>query len=81
MHGDIARTNELIESIGLDPNRFVSEAKGFINKKAIVCRVCPECMNGLVYKRGLSEKHIVIMICPNCGKEFEYFGCDDEYAK
>ena len=75
--GQIDKVNELIESVALDPERFVIEGKEWINKKAIYLRMCPDCLTTLKFVGKLSVEHIVTMVCPECGRELNYFGYGD----
>ena len=76
LHGNTQKMDELIESIGLDPERFVIEGKEFICQKIIMERICPKCKVGLI-GNGLSVEHVITMICPVCGEVFNYFGYGD----
>lgn len=73
LRGDICRMDGLLKAIALDPSRFIRDGTLWLNEKAILCRMCPDCMEGLV-TNGLDFYHIGKMRCPKCGLEFEYFG-------
>lgn len=72
LHGDIRRMNAIQKVIGSDPLRYANEMKEWVDKKSILCRVCPDCMADLKFL-PLNIEHLVTMICPKCKREFDYF--------